>query len=54
MYQFFAMCGGIMASRMADTGDATTRFGFIEFTNLEGAAKALALNGTLLGDRPLK
>lgn len=52
--QFFAMCGTIAASRMADTGDATSRFGFIEFTNTDASAKALALNGTLLGDRPLK
>jgi len=52
---FFSLCGPIAQLRLAgDDNNGKSRFAFIEFYTIEGAAAAIGLSGTMLYDRPIK
>ncbi|KAJ3091436.1 Protein srek1IP1 [Quaeritorhiza haematococci] len=51
---FFASCGPVAYVKMAGDPSQPTRFAFLEFATQGAANEAIKLNGTLLGDRPLK
>ncbi|OLY81127.1 Splicing regulatory glutamine/lysine-rich protein 1 [Smittium mucronatum] len=54
LMDFFGCCGYVAYVKMAGDGQQPTRFAFIEFTTIEAAQTALAMNGTMLAGRPLK
>jgi len=52
---FSPICGPVLYVKLAgDTFGRTGRFAFLEFDDLEGAAKAMTMSGALLGGRPIK
>ena len=51
---FFAPCGEVKFVRMAGEETQPTRFAFVEFAHVDHVEKAMNLNGSLLGDRPIK
>ncbi|TPX62595.1 hypothetical protein PhCBS80983_g00406 [Powellomyces hirtus] len=51
---YFISCGEIVAVKMAGDQGQVHRYAFMEFANQEAAAKALQLNGMMVGERPVK
>ncbi|KAI8922121.1 hypothetical protein DFJ77DRAFT_12415 [Powellomyces hirtus] len=51
---YFISCGEIVAVKMAGEQGQVHRYAFMEFANQEAAAKALQLNGMMVGERPVK
>ena len=51
---FVTFCGPALKSRLAGDTYHDTRFAFIEFATVEGAHQALQLNGSQLGNFPIK
>ncbi|KAJ4461995.1 putative Polyadenylate-binding protein [Paratrimastix pyriformis] len=51
---FFQMAGHVLCARVAGQEAANARFGFVEFANPTDAAKALALNGSMMGGTPIR
>ncbi|XP_017569600.1 splicing regulatory glutamine/lysine-rich protein 1 isoform X2 [Pygocentrus nattereri] len=54
LLEFFKQVGEVKFVRMAGDETQPTRFAFVEFANQESVARALAFNGVMFGDRPLK
>ncbi|XP_060768786.1 splicing regulatory glutamine/lysine-rich protein 1 isoform X4 [Neoarius graeffei] len=54
LLEFFKQVGEVKFVRMAGDETQPTRFAFVEFANQECVARALAFNGVMFGDRPLK
>ena len=52
--KFFSVVGPVAYARMAGDASQVARFAFVEFANAASCAKAILLNGSVLGDRPLK
>lgn len=52
--EFFKQVGEVKFVRMAGDETQPTRFAFVEFLNLDCVTRALAFNGVMFGDRPLK
>ncbi|KAG2448829.1 hypothetical protein HYH02_006180 [Chlamydomonas schloesseri] len=51
---FFSDCGRILDCRICGDPNSAMRFAFIEFMDLESAAKALEKTGSVLGSSPLR
>ncbi|TSL28204.1 Splicing regulatory glutamine/lysine-rich protein 1 [Bagarius yarrelli] len=54
LLEFFKQVGEVKFVRMAGDETQPTRFAFVEFVSQDCVARALALNGVMFGDRPLK
>ncbi|XP_072529157.1 splicing regulatory glutamine/lysine-rich protein 1 isoform X2 [Salminus brasiliensis] len=54
LLEFFKQVGEVKFVRMAGDETQPTRFAFVEFANQESVSRALAFNGVMFGDRPLK
>lgn len=54
LLEFFRQVGEVKFVRMAGDETQPTRFAFVEFANQDCVARALAFNGVMFGDRPLK
>ncbi|XP_062845192.1 splicing regulatory glutamine/lysine-rich protein 1 isoform X2 [Trichomycterus rosablanca] len=54
LMEFFKQVGEVKFVRMAGDETQPTRFAFVEFSNQECVSRALAFNGVMFGDRPLK
>ncbi|GAA6105758.1 splicing regulatory glutamine/lysine-rich protein 1 isoform X2 [Tachysurus ichikawai] len=54
LLEFFKQVGEVKFVRMAGDETQPTRFAFVEFAGQEYVSRALALNGVMFGDRPLK
>ncbi|KAB5522352.1 hypothetical protein PHYPO_G00158560 [Pangasianodon hypophthalmus] len=54
LLEFFKQVGEVKFVRMAGDETQPTRFAFVEFANQDCVARALAFNGVMFGDRPLK
>ena len=54
LIKFFSVVGPVAYARMAGDASQVARFAFVEFANAATCHKALQLNGSVLGDRPLK
>ncbi|XP_066516305.1 splicing regulatory glutamine/lysine-rich protein 1 [Hoplias malabaricus] len=54
LLEFFKQVGEVKFVRMAGDETQPTRFAFVEFANQECVSRALAFNGVMFGDRPLK
>ena len=52
--RFFAAIGPVAYCKLAGDVSQPARFAFLEFVDVASAQAALQLNGTTLGDRPLK
>ncbi|CAI7774338.1 unnamed protein product, partial [Closterium sp. NIES-53] len=50
----FLSCGQVIDCRICGDPNSILRFAFVEFTNEEGAKKALTVAGTMLGYYPLR
>ncbi|CAI5989290.1 unnamed protein product [Closterium sp. NIES-64] len=50
----FLSCGQVVDCRICGDPNSILRFAFVEFTNEEGAKKALTVAGTMLGYYPLR
>ncbi|GAX72928.1 hypothetical protein CEUSTIGMA_g383.t1 [Chlamydomonas eustigma] len=51
---FFMDCGEVLDCRICGDPNSATRFAFIEFTEVEGAERALDRTGIMLGSLPLR
>ncbi|KAI5089173.1 splicing regulatory glutamine/lysine-rich protein 1 [Silurus meridionalis] len=54
LLEFFKQVGEVRFVRMAGDETQPTRFAFVEFSNQDCVSRALAFNGVMFGDRPLK
>lgn len=54
LLEFFKQVGDVKFVRMAGDETQPTRFAFVEFVDQESVSRALAFNGVMFGDRPLK
>ena len=52
--EFFKQVGEVKFVRMAGDETQPTRFAFVEFADQNSVPRALAFNGVMFGDRPLK
>eukprot|EP00877_Chromochloris_zofingiensis_P001993 jgi/Chrzof1/11795/Cz06g10120.t1 len=51
---FFVDCGDVVDCRICGDPNSAMRFAFIEFTDEEGAQKAMTKTGSILGSSPLR
>ncbi|XP_068846464.1 splicing regulatory glutamine/lysine-rich protein 1 isoform X2 [Capricornis sumatraensis] len=54
LLEFFKQVGEVKFVRMAGDETQPTRFAFVEFADQNSVPRALAFNGVMFGDRPLK
>uniref|UniRef100_A0A8C0HJ29 Splicing regulatory glutamine/lysine-rich protein 1 n=1 Tax=Buteo japonicus TaxID=224669 RepID=A0A8C0HJ29_9AVES len=54
LLDFFKQVGEVKFVRMAGDETQPTRFAFVEFADQNSVPRALAFNGVMFGDRPLK
>ncbi|KAM4642964.1 uncharacterized protein AAGF69_015306 isoform 2-T2 [Amazona ochrocephala] len=54
LLEFFKQVGEVKFVRMAGDETQPTRFAFVEFADQTSVPRALAFNGVMFGDRPLK
>ncbi len=54
MNQFFSVCGEVTYVKLAGDSVAGVRYAFVEFKDQISAAAAMALSGSMLGDRAVK
>ncbi|XP_078071154.1 splicing regulatory glutamine/lysine-rich protein 1 isoform X1 [Mustelus asterias] len=54
LLEFFSQVGEVKFVRMAGDETQPTRFAFVEFAEQPSVLRALAFNGAMFGDRPLK
>ncbi|XP_066567657.1 splicing regulatory glutamine/lysine-rich protein 1 isoform X2 [Amia ocellicauda] len=54
LLEYFKQVGDVKFVRMAGDETQPTRFAFVEFADQESVPRALAFNGVMFGDRPLK
>uniref|UniRef100_A0A8D2KTL8 Splicing regulatory glutamine/lysine-rich protein 1 n=3 Tax=Varanus komodoensis TaxID=61221 RepID=A0A8D2KTL8_VARKO len=54
LLEFFKQVGEVKFVRMAGDETQPTRFAFVEFADQNSVPRALAFNGVVFGDRPLK
>ncbi|XP_007890301.2 splicing regulatory glutamine/lysine-rich protein 1 isoform X1 [Callorhinchus milii] len=54
LLEFFSQVGEVKFVRMAGDETQPTRFAFVEFADQGSVLRALAFNGAMFGDRPLK
>nr|XP_015193302.1 PREDICTED: splicing regulatory glutamine/lysine-rich protein 1 isoform X2 [Lepisosteus oculatus] len=54
LLEYFKQVGDVKFVRMAGDETQPTRFAFVEFSDQESVPRALAFNGVMFGDRPLK
>ncbi|XP_064413996.1 splicing regulatory glutamine/lysine-rich protein 1 isoform X3 [Latimeria chalumnae] len=54
LLEFFKQVGEVKFVRMAGDETQPTRFAFVEFSDQASVPRALAFNGVMFGDRPLK
>ncbi|GCC26983.1 splicing regulatory glutamine/lysine-rich protein 1 [Chiloscyllium punctatum] len=54
LLEFFSQVGEVKFVRMAGDETQPTRFAFVEFAEQSSVLRALAFNGAMFGDRPLK
>ncbi|KPP78367.1 splicing regulatory glutamine/lysine-rich protein 1-like [Scleropages formosus] len=54
LLEYFKQVGEVKFVRMAGDETQPTRFAFVEFADQESVSRALAFNGVMFGDRPLK
>ncbi|XP_040833560.1 splicing regulatory glutamine/lysine-rich protein 1 isoform X3 [Ochotona curzoniae] len=54
LLEFFKQVGEVKFVRMAGDETQPTRFAFVEFADQSSVPRALAFNGVMFGDRPLK
>ncbi|OZJ03436.1 hypothetical protein BZG36_03183 [Bifiguratus adelaidae] len=50
---FFGSCGPVTFVKLAGDPTQATRYAFVEFATIEAAQAALAMRGSILGDRPV-
>ncbi|KAG2466587.1 SREK1 protein, partial [Polypterus senegalus] len=54
LLEYFKQVGDVKFVRMAGDETQPTRFAFVEFADQDSVPRALAFNGVMFGDRPLK